>query len=164
VESDATRRKGVFRKKLHLHRCRGVHRQQLTEGAMTRTEDVLAYFTDLGQRMERVNVRCGDWTRCVTASLLKRRGVTAVFLDPPYSTEVRKSGTYRHDGGPDLSRTVKEWAGTHGDDPRLRVAFCGLADEHEMPKAWKVLPWTNAGGAKGRRHLERIWFSPHSLL
>ena len=150
VESDATRHKGVFRKKL-------------TAGGSTRTEDVLAYFTELGQRMERVNVLCGNWTRCVTGSLLKRRGVTAIFLDPPYSTDVRKSGTYRHDGGTDLSRKVRDWAVAHGDDPRLRIAFCGLADEHEMPRTWSLLPWTNTGGAEGRRNMERIWFSPRCL-
>jgi DNA adenine methylase len=163
VESDATRHKGIFRKKLHLHRGRGIQRQQLTEVARSRTEDLLAYFKELGQRMERVDVLCGDWSRCVTESLLKRRGSTAILLDPPYSTKVRKSGLYRHDGGPDLSRRVREWAILHGENPRLRLAFCGLADEHPMPTAWGVLPWSNAGGAKGRRNMERIWFSPHCL-
>ncbi len=158
-----TNGRNIPRKRPHLHRGRGVHRQQLTEGAKTRTEDLLAYFKQLSQRMERVDVLCKDWTRCVTESLLKRRGDTGIFLDPPYSTEVRQSGQYRHDGGPDLSRQVREWAVEHGDNPRLRIAFCGLVDEHEMPRTWSILPWTNAGGAKGRRDTERIWFSPHCL-
>jgi hypothetical protein len=132
--------------------------------AATRSEGLLTYFKELNQRMERVDVLCGDWRRCVTKSLLfNRRGTTAIMLDPPYSTDVRWGGIYGYDGGPHLSRQVREWAVAHGECPRLRIAFCGLADEHDMPRSWNVLPWSNAGGAKGRRNLERIWFSPHCL-
>ena len=158
---DGDKRKGVFRSKLDTGRGRGIQRQQLADETATRTEDLLAYFKELSRRMEWVSVLCGDWRRCVSS--LPSRATVAVFLDPPYSTEVRKEGPYKHDGGPDLSRMVCDWAAQHGDDPRLRIAFCGLADEHKMPETWHEHAWTSAGGAKGRRHMERIWFSPHCL-
>jgi DNA adenine methylase len=156
--------KAVTRKRLHLHRGRGIFRQSITGAATTRSEGLLAYFKELAQRMERVDVLCGGWKRCVTDSLLdQRRGTTAILLDPPYSTDVRWGGMYGYDGGPDLSRQVREWAVAHGENPRLRIAFCGLADEHKMPRSWHEHGWSNAGGGKGRRHMERIWFSPHCL-
>jgi hypothetical protein len=69
------------------------------------------------------------------------------FLDPRYSIDVREEGVYRYAGGPDLSRQVREWAVGYGENPRLRIAFCGLADEYKMPRSWSALPWSNAGGA-----------------
>ena len=155
--------KAVTRKRLHLHRGRGIFRKSIGGATIARSGGLLTYFTALHQRMEQVNVLCGGWRRCVTDSLLKRRGDTAILLDPPYSTDVREKGAYRYDGGPGLSRKVRDWAVAHGENPRLRIAFCGLADEHKMPSSWSVLPWSNAGGAKGRRNMERIWFSPHCL-
>jgi hypothetical protein len=149
---------------LHLHRGRGIFRKSITTAAITRSAGLLRYFKALGQRMARVDVLCGGWRRCVTKSVLfDRRGITAIMLDPPYSTDVRWSGMYGYDGGPHLSRQVREWAVAHGEDPRLRIAFCGLADEHKMPRSWHEHRWTSAGGANGRRDLERIWFSPHCL-
>lgn len=56
----------------------------------------------------------------------------------------------------------------HGDDPRLRIALCGYAGEHEMPTTWECVVWKANGGygnVSGNRnkHAERIWFSPHCL-
>ena len=62
---------------------------------------------------------------------------------------------------------VRAWALEHGDDPDLRIALCGYAGEHEMPKTWTEHAWKGARGyvAEGNtnRELERIWFSPHCL-
>jgi hypothetical protein len=58
----------------------------------------------------------------------------------------------------------------NADNPGLRIALCGYADEHEMP-GWTELAWKARGGygsqgeGRGRENAdrERIWFSPHCL-
>ena len=66
---------------------------------------------------------------------------------------------------------MREWAISHGDDPRLRIALCGYAGEHVMPNTWTAHAWKAMGGygsqgdGAGRINAakEVIWFSPHCL-
>ena len=87
-----------------------------------------------------------------------------VLLDPPYSHCLRDKRLYREDD-PGLSEAVARWAVEHGDDPRLRIALCGLEGEHLMPSTWTVVEWSRRGrgGDEHARSRERIWFSPHCL-
>lgn len=130
------------------------------------------WFLELQQRLRRVRVACGDWTRVLGPSVLGKgknvggRRPCAVFLDPPYSHEIRAAYLYAEDDA-SISARVREWALEHGDDPDLRIALCGYEGEHEMPPSWTVFSWTAARGyasaANENRALERIWFSPHCL-
>jgi hypothetical protein len=136
----------------------------------------LEWFQMLSQRLRRVRLVHGDWTRVLGSSTLgKGRNVggrrpTAVFLDAPYDDELRDPGLYTEDTK-NLSVKVRIWALEHGDDPDLRIALCGLASEHDghMPATWRVHRWTGASGySRGKnrsrtRHEETIWFSPHCL-
>lgn len=124
------------------------------------------YLHTLAKRLRRVRVCCGDWTRVVTPAVTTYIGVTGIFLDPPYDHDLR-SICYSHDNN--VSGAVREWALANGDNPKLRIALCGYADEHDMPRTWECVPW-QAGGGYGRsergvenRTKERIWFSPHCL-
>jgi DNA adenine methylase len=89
---------------------------------------------------------------------MTRNGPTAVVLDPPYS---QTEAVYAHDGA-DISGEVRAWCMANGADPRLRVALCGHAGEHEAleGKGWDVATWEKAGGYQGADDRERIWFSP----
>ena len=132
------------------------------------------WFLALQARLRRVRVACGDWMRVLGPSVLgKGKGVggrrpCAVFLDPPYSHEVRASHLYAEEDAT-ISERVREWAIEHGDDPDLRIALCGYADEHasKMPSSWTAHEWKAARGYAGEdnenRGQERIWFSPHCL-
>jgi hypothetical protein len=130
------------------------------------------WFRALQQRLRRVRVACGDWQRVLGDSVLGKgknvggRRPCAVFLDPPYSHEFRDPYLYSEDDAK-VSDKVRVWAIEHGDDPDLRIALCGYAGEHEMPKSWTEHAWKGARGyaAEGNanRELERIWFSPHCL-
>lgn len=132
----------------------------------------LDWFRALQARLRRVRVACGDWTRVLGDSVLGKgknvggRRPCAVFLDPPYSHELRDPYLYSEDD-PAISAKVREWALEHGDDPDIRVALCGYAGEHDMPKGWTEHAWKAARGYAGagndNRALERIWFSPHCL-
>jgi DNA adenine methylase len=132
---------------------------------------LLSQIQRLAWRLKDVRILCGDWARlCTRAALLhddNRRGVAGVMLDPPYSLALRDDELYREDGG-DVAASVRDWCLAHGEDPRLRIALCGLEGEHEMPSSWSVFAWSSQGASNKKgtrnsdsRHRERIWFSPH---
>ena len=134
--------------------------------AMARSGGLYDYLAQLAARLRRVRVCCGDWRRVLTPSVTTYVGITGVFLDPPYSHELRER-CYSEDH--DISADVRAWALEHGDHPKMRIALCGYEGEHEMPASWECVPWKAHGGysrsARGvaNRERERIWFSPFCL-
>jgi hypothetical protein len=126
------------------------------------------YLRQLAARLRRVRVCCGDWRRVLTPSVTTYIGVTGVFLDPPYTHDLRER-CYAEDH--DIAADVRAWALAHGDDPKMRVALCGYEEEHaaHMPPSWEMVAWKAHGGysrsqrAVANRERERIWFSPHCL-
>jgi DNA adenine methylase len=134
--------------------------------ATGRTAGLYAYMEQLAARMRRVRVCCGDWKRVLTPSVTTYIGTCGVFLDPPYSHDLRER-CYSEDH--DISADVRAWALEHGDEPNFRIALCGYEDEHKlhMPSSWEMVPWKAHGGYSrsergvANRERERIWFSPH---
>ena len=143
---------------------RGINRKLPPLGNAGR--DLASYFGQLADRLRKVRVACGDWSRVVGDSVTHKHGVTGVFLDPPYPTSGGK--TYAVDSS-DVAHDVREWAIVNGDNPLLRIALCGYSGEHAMPDNWHEVAWKATGGygsqsnGKGRENStkERIWFSPH---
>jgi DNA adenine methylase len=127
-------------------------------------------FMRLQQRLRRVRVCCGDWTRVVTPAVLyapNRAAPPAVFLDPPYAAE--RATVYDHDDA-GIAIAVAKWArAAVKNDPVIRIALCDYNGTHDMP-GWSEFRWSTRGGyanqgkgntqAKRNRHLETIWFSP----
>lgn len=140
----------------------GAQRGLLREGV--KSEGLYAYLNALANRLRRVRVCCGDWKRVLTPSVTTYIGTCGVFLDPPYSQELRER-CYSEDH--DIAKDVAEWARANGDDPKMRIALCGYEGEHEMPGNWECVPWKAHGGysrserGKANRARERIWFSPN---
>lgn len=134
--------------------------------AMSRSGGLYDYMHRLAVRLRRVRVCCGDWRRVLTPSVTTYVGTCGVFLDPPYSHELRER-CYSEDH--DISTDVRAWALENGDNPDFRIALCGYDGEHVMPDSWECVPWRAHGGysrtARGvaNRSRERIWFSPHCL-
>lgn len=127
----------------------------------------MAWFEALADRLRRVRIVCGDFERVLTKSTLYVEGsqVAGVFLDPPYSHEMRSTKLYAHDGA-DTAERARKWAVEHGDDPSVRIILAGLEGEHLMPEGWRRVEWTGPAGLgrrSGNRHLERLWLSPHCL-
>jgi DNA adenine methylase len=151
----------------------GVHRKLLWRKQGEEHHPMFDWMDALAERLRYVRVCCGDWERVCTPAVTYRHGMTAVFLDPPYSTEERTEECYA-DNGENLAARVRQWAIENGDHPQMRIALCGY-DEHEMPRTWECVAWTPQGGyahlSEGKysergevnRHRERIWFSPHCL-
>lgn len=133
----------------------GVHRQAA----------LIEWMQALSQRLRRVRVCCGDWSRIVTPSCTWKLGggqLTGVFLDPPYSHELRDNRLYSCED--DVAVEVRNWAVANGDNPNLRIALCGLDYEHEMPEGWRVRTWRSPRGYSKKKRVEVIWFSRNCLF
>ena len=157
--------RGVNRKRVHLSRGQGVNRKRV---------GLFEWFSALSDRLRRVRVCCGDWSRVCGPTPTVKMGTTAVFLDPPYSEEVGRRSELYSEENMTVAHEVRRWALEWGSDKRMRIALCGYEGEHDMP-GWECFEWKAHGGygseakeeseAIGRNNSkrERIWFSPNCL-
>lgn len=180
---------------------RGVHRAALSEkrpnlqqshngqgkgiAADYVANDIYSYIAALRDRLRRVRVACGDWSRICGPSPTYKIGMTAVFLDPPYSGEMRDKNLYSVDSHTvaedvrawcieEIEDTFTGWQGRRFEHPNMRIALCGYDGEHnELNEVygWDMVAWKANGGYGNQRKngtndnagLERIWFSPHCI-
>lgn len=138
------------------------------ENCAGRQAGLRIWMQALCDRLCRVRITCGDWTRVCGPSVTTKHGLTAVLLDPPYVQAGRHDECYNHDTA--CAGAVRAWALEHSDDQLLRIAYCGYDDGTvQFPDTWECLSWKTPGGygsqgeGRGRdnSHRERIWFSPH---
>ena len=161
--------RGINRKLPHLGDAgQGINRKLPHLGDAGR--GINEWFTALHDRLRRVRVCNGGWERVVSESVTTRNGLTAVFLDPPYSDEVEQTRVYATDSGT-VSNDVRAWCIENGNNSLLRIALCGYEGEgHDilLDYGWTAHAWKTAGGYGGgrggvgdaNRHKERIYFSP----
>lgn len=124
-------------------------------------------FTRLAARLRYVRFPCGDWTRVATPAVTWRHGLTGILIDPPYPAGKVDYAV----GSRGVAKDVHAWALAHGDDARMRIAFCGYEGDFAFPNTWECVPWKAKGGYGNQRQdgenenarRERIWFSPHCL-
>lgn len=171
--------RGVNRQRPHLGNAgRGLSRGDLqmpargfTESDLISEMPIYLYMQQLSDRLRRVRVCCGDWSRICGPSPTVKLGTTGVLLDPPYADEAdRRSNLYASDSG-SVAHEVRGWAIAHGEDKAMRIALCGYEGEHAMPDSWECVAWKAAGGygsqgsnkARENANRERIWFSPHCV-
>lgn len=165
IDGDAGR--GVNRQLPHLSDAgRGVNRAQ--------TDGLYAYMHELADRLRRVRVCCGDWSRIVTGGALSYGATVGIFLDPPYSDKADRDANLYAVDDLGVAHDVRAWCIANGDNPRYRIVLAGYVDEHdaEMPATWRRQAWTagraygssSGGGANdANRHKEMLWMSPHCL-
>jgi site-specific DNA-adenine methylase len=174
--------RGVNRQRPHLGDAGcGVNRQRphLGPGGIGTVQDVdnrreggiYAYMNELAERLRRVRVCCGDWSRVCGPTPTVKLGLTGVFLDPPYADAADRTDALYSSDSLTVANEVREWAIAQGDDPRIRIALCGYEGEHTMPESWECIEWKARGGygsqgenqARENSAKERIWFSPHCI-
>ncbi len=166
-EGDAGR--GINRQLPHLGDAgRGINRQ-LPDGSTQRREFIRSWMRELHQRLRDVRVTCGDWGRVVKDSITTRHGLTAVFLDPPYT---KGEMDYSAGGmGQGIADDVRQWCATNGSNPQLRIVLCGHAGEHDalLQQGWHIRTWKAGGGyartdeAIANAKSETLWCSPHCV-
>ena len=165
---------GVKRQLPHLGSTgMGINRQR-PHGEAEQCEAWSKHLRDtmraLANRLRRVRVCCGDWSRVCGPSPTTKLGLTGVFQDPPYSHEERDGTVYATESGT-AAAECRTWAIEHGDDPLLRIVLAGYSGEHDMPVTWRAVEWKARGGfgsqgkGRGRENAdrERLWLSPHCL-
>lgn len=154
---------------------RGLHRPhqkmpELGSERGTRSErasNLHAYLQALSDRLRRVRVCCGNWSRILGPTPTTKHGMTAVFLDPPYALGMREA-VYAHET--DCAADVRSWCMENGSNPLLRIAYCSYGETPVLP-GWERVHWKAAGGygsqgkGRGRENAlrETIDFSPHCL-
>ena len=169
--------RGVNRQRVHLSGEKGVNRKRVHLNSMgggvgvnRPTAEIYNWFNALAERLKDVRVCSGDWSRICGPSPTWQLGMTGVFLDPPYSTSEREIGLYLVDSGT-VAAEVREWCLANGDNPLLRIAFCGYEGEHDMHDTWEKYKWNANGGYGGQgegrgranRKREVIWFNKACL-
>lgn len=157
---------GINRKLPHLGNAgQGINRT--TE--QPRRAFIFDWFQRLHDRMRDVRVACGDWSRVVKDSVTTRHGLTAVFLDPPYTKGAMDYGA----GGMGLGIAdyVRQWCAENGQNPKLRIVLCGHAGEHDelLAVGWHLREWTARKGyamtdeALANSASETLWCSPRCV-
>ena len=151
----------------------GVHRPslQLPHLGNAGMGDVYEYMHALADRLRRVRVCCGDWSRVCGPTPTDGLGLCGVFLDPPYPTEADRDMTLYAEECGSVAHEAAAWAIKAGERKTMRIAFCGYEGSHTFPDSWECLAWKAAGGYASQRAAqdevnsarERIWFSPHCL-
>ena len=80
------------------------------------------WLHELADRLERVRVVHGDWSRCLNNHF--GGNDTAVFLDPPYRAYEKLYGNVAP-----VADAVETWA---RDNAHLRVALCGRRGDYDL--------------------------------
>jgi len=164
--------RGINRQLPHLSAGQGINRQlpHLGDaGQGARSAYIHEWMALLRQRLRDVRVTCGDWSRVVKDSVTTRHGLTALFLDPPYT---KGAMDYSAGGvGGELSGEVRAWCKEHGNDKALRIVLCGHRGEHDelLGVGWHTRTWTARKGyaltdeAVENSASETLWCSPHCM-
>lgn len=128
----------------------------------------------LAARLRHVRILNGDWARACTDGALRTLsvrtgGTCGVFLDPPYTADVRTMGLYATESG-DVAHAVRDWCAANGGKPWLRIVLAGFDGEHDalIEHGWQRHEWYEhdsmlAGGISKRGYEERFWASPACL-
>lgn len=114
-----------------------------------------AWLHKLADRLERVRIVHGDWSRCLNHHF--GGNDTAVFLDPPYRAYELLYGVDKP-----VADSVEAWA---RENDHLRIALCGHRDDYDLC-GWDVIDWsrgrlTYSGGKTTDQ--ECVWYSPACL-
>ena len=157
--------RGINRQLPHVGNGQGINRQLPHVGNAGR--GINDWFARLSERLRKVRIAYGDWSRVTGDSVTWRHGKTAVFLDPPYSNAERTTGIYAEDCG-DVAALAREWAIEAGKRPDMLICLAGYDTEHTFPADWQAVRWKAKGGygsqgdARGRDNAARetLWFSP----
>jgi site-specific DNA-adenine methylase len=175
---------GVNRKRVHLMNAGiGVNKKSIfsignseeEQGEFISTrlgeDKLIKWFNVLAERLRYVRIVCGDWSRVVTRGALDYGREVGIFLDPPYTKNLRHEVLYNKEADGDLNKQVEQWCKENQDNPRYRIVLAGYEGEYDLP-GWKIVAWkanrafgTSRGDTANveNRGKERLWISPNCV-
>jgi site-specific DNA-adenine methylase len=138
------------------------------------TPGIYQWFRQLSERLRRVRVVCGDWSRVCGGDWQDNRGTCGMFFDPPYNPETtnRDPKIYMEESAT-VADDIRNWCQDRGSKKTYRIVLAGYYDEHAalLDEGWTVHRWSAHGGFANRgngktrgaenRHKEALFFSPH---
>jgi hypothetical protein len=172
---------GIYRRPTYgANGAHGVHKVTLFEETAQPldvrdpyTPGIYDWFRQLSERLRRVRVVCGDWSRICGGDWQDDRGTCGIFFDPPYSKEAGRDPSIYHEESATVAHEVREWCRARADRKTYRIVLAGYFEEHEslLDDGWTVYKWSTNGGFANRgngktqgeinRHKEALFFSPH---
>lgn len=166
--------KGIKRQIPNLAWGGGINRQlphlgDVPDDVHPRTVFIKQWFRLLHDKLRDVRVASGDWSRVLGDSVTTNHGLTAVFLDPPYT---KGDMDYGAGGmGQGIADDVRAWCIANGSNDKLRIVLCGHAGEHDelLSHGWHIRTWTALSGfarteeAVANRKSETLWCNPHCI-
>jgi hypothetical protein len=144
-----------------------------TGGVICMSDKINSQFSRLSERLRKVKVVCGDWSRICGGNWQDSRGDVGIFFDTPYSGAEREdvysqeSYTVAHD--------VRAWALECGAKPTYKIVLAGYIEEHEelLQHGWTCENWKAQGGgsnhgseeSQGKKNAKReaLFYSPYCL-
>ena len=171
--------RSVHRQLPHLGSAgQGVHRQRPdpgNRGVHRPSAAIRDWMQAISDRLRRVRVCCGDWSRICTDGATSYSKTVGVFLDPPYSGEAGRDNNLYRCEDLTISDRVRQWCIDRTDQDRFRIVLAGYEGEHDELETlgWRVEAWKTQGGfasfgknnEQGRANTarERLWYSPSCL-
>ena len=161
-----------------LCRGRGIHRKspQLGNAGMgihRQGGDIADLIQPFADKMRRVRVCSGNWSRICGTSPTIKHGLTGVFLDPPYSLAANRDENIYAVDCLSVANDAAKWAASVADDPLMRIVLCGYDSEHRwlLDRGWRAHTWEAHGGYANRsdkqgkinKGREVLYLSPHCL-
>lgn len=133
--------------------------------------ELYQWFRRLQERLRKVRVVCGDWTRVCGGNWQHGMGTVGIFFDPPYGVEDRDTDVYHYDSS-FVAHDIADWCLERGGHPDYRIVICGYEEHERLLKAcWTKETWEANGGYANQRadqsennsKREVIYYSPHCI-
>lgn len=142
-------------------------------------KNVYDLFERLRKRIRYIKVVCGNWKKAantICIEKLKSQNSFGVFLDPPYSLDMRSNNLYAKENK-NINKEVEKWCFEKGKDKHFRIVLAGYEGEYEnlVKGGWGTHKWVSSGGysvcskkgdsarSKSNRFKERLFISPGCL-
>lgn len=130
---------------------------------------IVSWLSELQDRLKHVRVTSVDWKKVTNHCVSTYHGLTAIFLDPPY-TNANLDYPAGGVGGP-LADEVRQWCLANGGNRLFRIVLCGHEGEHgELLKhGWFTVKWKAHKGfattqeARSNVKKEILWCSPYCV-
>jgi DNA adenine methylase len=143
------------------------HLSDTGKGVHGKTKNIYDWFTELSNRLRRVRVVCGDWSRVCGGDWQDKIGEVGIFFDPPYGAKANRDSKIYHKDSLDVADEVREWCLKRGKKKSYKIVLAGYFEEHKslLNAGWKDYRWSAGNGYSAsenkNRHEETLFMSPY---